>query len=57
MIKWLHENKFIIHLTIFLLMVLASTGLYLATENGGTPLIWILLGAFMLANLFAMVVK
>jgi len=57
MIPWLRKHKFESHLTSFILMVAASIGLYFAANAGATPLIWVFLGVFALANLLAMVVK
>ena len=57
MIYWLHKHKFEAHLTSFTLMMLASIGLYFATNSGMAVLIWILLSVFVLANFLAMVIK
>ena len=57
MITWLRQNKFRSHTLSFLLMILASVGMYLAIGAGSTPLIWSLLGIFVLGNLAAMMVK
>jgi hypothetical protein len=57
MINWLQKHKFTAHLTVFMLMMLASAGLYMAANSDQTNLIWALLGLFFLANLVAMAVR
>jgi len=55
--QWLREHKFEAHLAAFLLMIIPSGGLYFAAQGGTTGVIWALLGLFVLANLFAIVLK
>jgi hypothetical protein len=57
MTNWLQKHKFTAHLTAFMLMMLASAGLYMATNTDRTSLIWALLGLFFLANLAAMAIR
>jgi len=53
---WLKKNKFRVHLTSFLLMILSAIGLYFAATAGQTSIIWALLGIFVFANLIAVMV-
>ena len=55
--QWLKEHKFEAHLTAFLMMIIPSAGLYFAAQGEATGLIWALLGLFVLANLFAIILK
>ncbi len=57
MLSFLRTHKFEAHLVSFVLMVLASIGMYLAIDRGSSGLIWALLAGFVLANLLAMMVK
>jgi len=57
MLTWLQKRKFEVHLTSFVLMVLASVGLYFAASAHVIGLIWGLLGLFALGNLLTMAVK
>ena len=54
--EWLKANKFTAHTLIFLAMILASGLLFFSAAAGNLTLIWILLGIFSLANLFALFV-
>jgi hypothetical protein len=56
MIPWFRDHKFKIHLGAFVMMMLASAGLY-AAMDAAAGLTWLLLAVFILANLAAMVVK
>jgi hypothetical protein len=57
MINWLRTHKFEAHLTAFILMVLASIGMYVAANTGATGLIWVAVGVFIVANLGALFVR
>lgn len=57
MTQWLHDNKFKIHLTTFILMILSSIALHLTIDKDTTGAIWISLAIFVLANIAAMITK
>ena len=52
----LKENKFKLHLTALLMMLIPPIGLYWAAQNGANGLIWILLGIILLGNLIVIIV-
>ncbi len=54
---WLHKNAYTIHTLAFVLMLLASLGLYFAAQAGSQTWIWILLAVFSLANILVLFVK
>ena len=57
MFSWIRQHKFETHLSIFLLMIFASIGLYTALVREMNYLYLPLLAVFILSNLIAMVVK
>lgn len=50
---WLNDHKFETHLAIFITIVVSSIGLFFAAQSNIIPIIWLLLGAILLANLLA----
>ncbi len=52
----LRENKFNLHLTALLLMLIPPIPLYLAAQNGATDWIWLLIGIVILGNLIVIIV-
>jgi hypothetical protein len=54
---WLSENRYQVHLTGFLLMIVSAVGMFLAAQNDIEVLIWVLLGVVMLANLVVMLTR
>jgi hypothetical protein len=53
----LKKNTFRIHTAAFLLMVLPSIGLYFAAATGSIPVVWVLLGLFITANILILLVN
>ena len=51
---WLSENKYQVHLTSFLLMIISAVGMFLAAQNDMDVLIWVLLSVVVFANLVVM---
>ena len=51
---WLSENKYQVHLTAFLLMIISEIGMFLAAQNGIDVLIWVLLIVVAFANIIVM---
>lgn len=54
---WLSENKYQVHLTSFLLMIISAVGMFLAAQNDMDVLIWVLLSIVMFANLVVMLTR
>lgn len=57
MIRWLSKHKFQAHLSAFLLMVVSSVGMIALTQDDGSPLTWLMIAAFALANILAVFIK
>lgn len=57
MIIWLRKHKFQTHVFSFVLMVLASIGLYNTIDTEWVTWIWGFLGLFVLSNVAAILVK
>lgn len=55
--NFLQKHTYEIHTLAFVLMVLASLGLYFAAGASSAAWIWALLGVFGLANLLVLFVK
>jgi len=55
--RWLEEHTYPIHTLAFLVMILASLGLYLAAQSGSIPWMWTLIGLFAISNGLLLVVK
>ena len=55
--EWMQAHKFEAHLAVFLGMVIPAALLYPAAQSNQPGWLWVLLGAFALANLGAMVIK
>jgi len=54
---WLSENKYQVHLTAFLLMMVSAVGMFLAAQNDIDVLIWMLIGVVAIANLVVMLTR
>ncbi len=54
--RGLRDNKFKLHLTALLLMLIPPAAMYFAAENGATGWIWFLIGIVILGNLIVVVV-
>jgi hypothetical protein len=52
----LHEHKFKLHLTALLLMLIPPIPMYFAAQNGGSVLIWFLIGIVIIGNLLVIIV-
>ena len=52
----LRDNKFKLHLTAFLLMLIPPVPMYFAAESGATGWIWFLIGIVILGNLIVIIV-
>jgi len=52
----LRDNKFKLHLTALLLMLIPPVAMYFAAESGATGLIWFLIGIVILGNLIVIIV-
>jgi hypothetical protein len=52
----LTENKFKLHLTALLMMLIPPIPMYWAAQNGANGLIWLLLGIIILGNLIVIIV-
>jgi hypothetical protein len=52
----LRENKFQLHLTALLLMLIPPIPLFFAAENGAMGWIWFLIGIVILGNLLVIIV-
>jgi hypothetical protein len=52
----LKENKFKLHLTALLMMLIPPIAMYWAAQNGAPGLIWLLLGIIILGNLIVIIV-
>jgi hypothetical protein len=57
MISWFRVHKFEAHLLSFIMMTFASVGMYLTLNPNANGLRWFLIGAFLAANVLAIVVK
>lgn len=57
LLEWLSDNKYQVHLTAFLLMIISAVGMYLAAQNGIDVFIWVLLSVVMFANLVVMLTR
>jgi hypothetical protein len=55
--SWLQRHTYSIHTLAFLVMILASLGLYLAAQSGSMPWMWTLIGLFAVSNGLLLVVK
>jgi hypothetical protein len=51
----LRENKFKLHLTALLLMLIPPIPMYLAAQKGATGWIWFLIGIVILGNLIVII--
>ena len=56
-LDWLSENKYQVHLTAFLSMMLSAVGMFIAAENEIDGLIWVLIGIVVFANLVVMLTR
>ena len=54
---WLSENKYQVHLTAFLLMIVSAVGMFLAARNDIDVLIWVLIGVVAFANLVVVLTR
>ncbi len=52
----LRENKFKLHVTALLMMLIPPIPMYLAAQNGAAAWIWFLLGVVVLGNLIVIIV-
>ncbi len=52
----LRENKFKLHVTALLMMLIPPIPMYLAAQNGAVAWIWFLLGVVVLGNLIVIIV-
>ena len=52
----LRENKFKLHLTALLMMLIPPIPLYIVAENGAVGWIWFLIGIVILGNLLVIIV-
>ena len=52
----LKENKFKLHLTALLMMLIPPIAMYWAAQNGANGLIWFLLAIVILGNLIVIIV-
>ena len=57
MISWLSKHKFQAHLSAFLLMVVSSIGMIALIQDEGSPLTWLMIAVFALANILAVFIK
>ena len=57
MINWLSKHKFQAHLSAFLLMVVSSIGMIALVQDEGSPLTWLMIATFSLANILAVFIK
>ena len=57
MINWLSKHKFQAHLSAFLLMVVSSIGMIALSQDEGSPLTWLMIATFSLANILAVFIK
>ena len=57
MINWLSKHKFQAHLSAFLLMVVSSIGMIALMQDQGSPLTWLMIAVFALANILAVFIK
>ena len=55
-IQNLKVNKFRLHLTALLMLLIPPIAMYWAAQNGANGLIWILLGIIILGNLIVIIV-
>jgi hypothetical protein len=53
----LRENKFKLHLTALLMMLIPPIPMFWAAQNGASGLIWLLLGIIILGNLIVIIVS
>ena len=56
-LDWLSENKYQVHLTAFLSMMLSAVGMFIAAQNDFDGLIWVLIGIVVFANLVVMLTR
>ena len=56
-LDWLSENKYRVHLTAFLLMIVSAVGMFIAAQNDIDVLIWVLIGVVAFANLVVMLTR
>ena len=54
---WLSENKYQVHLTAFLLMIVSAVGMFFAARNDIDVLIWVLIGVVAFANLVVVLTR
>ena len=52
----LRENKFKLHVTALLMMLIQPIPMYLAAQNGAAAWIWLLIGVVVLGNLIVIIV-
>jgi hypothetical protein len=52
----LRENKFKLHLTALLMMLIPPIPMFWVAQNGASGLIWLLLGIIILGNLIVIIV-
>lgn len=57
MFKWLSKNKFQVHLTAFVLMVLTSVGMVFTLRSEANALTWGMIAIFAAANLLAVLIE
>jgi hypothetical protein len=54
---WLSENKYHVHLTAFLSMMLSAVVMFIAAQNDHDVLIWVFIGVVMFVNLIVMLTR
>jgi hypothetical protein len=52
--RWIQKNTYPVHTLAFVLMILASLGMYTAAEKGSPAGMWALIALFVVANLLAL---
>ena len=57
LMDWLRANKFKVHLSAFLLMILSAIGMFLAANNDVIGIIWALLGVVVFANIVVILTR
>jgi hypothetical protein len=55
--RLIQKNTYPAHFVAFVLMILASVGMYAAAENGSLAWIWIWMAVFIVANFLALVAR
>jgi hypothetical protein len=55
--RWIQKNIYPVHTLAFVLMILASLGMYAAAEKGSPAGMWALMAVFVAANLLALLAR